>query len=458
MSKKFTAILIIIIILAAIAGLYLYFQKGPVVAPGEELGFQEFNPLGSGVTGAPSEGGTTAAEEGAAGKEIITLGETSESGTISKLAQVSSINAAGFGVFKKIRNKTPEVINKKTKKPETEEIFSIRYAERGSGNIFERVLNGNNTLEIEKRIAIANIPTAYDAYFANNGNNVLIRYAKEDTASATGFTIETFNGIVPADTQYNNFIAGELRGDFLEENITDLSVAPDGENIFYLAGLESGDKTTGIILSLKDNGSTSLTTSKKTVVFESSFTEWLSQFINSKYIGIATKAANQLPTFAYLLNTTTKTYEKILGDINGGTTSFSPDAKKLAYNTSSPELYLYDTGTKSAKSLGVNTLAEKCSWGTNEIIYCAVPKSISGSQPDDWYQGLESFNDSFWKIDTISGTTTVLFDPASDAEAMAAKKDLVGSEIDGVNLKLDENQNYLFFTNKKDGSVWIYKL
>ena len=457
MSKKFTAILIIIIILAALAGLYLYFfQKKPTVAPGEELGFQEFNPLGGGVTGAPREGGVTATEEGI-GKEVVTLGENgAEAEAISKPVQVSSINAAGFGIFKKIRNKTPEVINKKTKKPETEEVFLIRYAERGNGNIFERVLNGNNTLEPEKRIAIANIPATYDAYFTNNGNNALIRYAKEDTASATGFTIETYNGIMPTDTQDASFVAGELRGAFLEENITDLSVAPDGGSVFYFAGLSSSDKTTGIILSLKDNGSTSLTTGgstslttgNKTVVFESSFTEWLSQFISSKFIGITTKAANQLPTFVYLLNTTTKTYEKILGDINGGTASFSPDAKKLAYNTSSLELNLYDIGTKSTKNLGVNTLAEKCSWGTNEIIYCAVPKSVSGSQPDDWYQGLVSFNDSFWKIDTKSGTTTVLFDP----------KDLVGSEIDGVNLKLDENQNYLFFVNKKDDNLWVYKL
>jgi len=440
MSKKFTAILIIIIILAALAGLYLYFfQKKPTVAPGEELGFQEFNPLGGGVTGAPREGGVTATEEGI-GKEVVTLGENgAEAEVISKPVQVSSINVAGFGIFKKIRNKIPEVINPKTKKPETEEVAFIRYAERGTGNIFERVLNGNNTLEPEKRIAIANIPATYDAYFTNNGNNVFIRYAKEDTASATGFTIETFNGIVPADTQDVNFIAGELRGDFLEENIADLSIAPDGGSIFYLVS-PSSDKTTGIILSLKDN--------KKTTVFESSFTEWLTQFISSKFIGITTKATNQLPTFVYLLNTTTKTYEKILGDINGGTASFSPDAKKLAYNTSSLELNLYDTETKSTKNLGVNTLAEKCSWGTNEIIYCAVPKSesISGSQPDDWYQGLVSFNDSFWKIDTKSGTTTVLFDP----------KDLVGTEIDGVNLKLDENHNYLFFTNKKDNSIWVY--
>ena len=440
MSKKFTAILIIIIILAALAGLYLYFfQKKPTVAPGEELGFQEFNPLGGGVTGAPREGGVTATEEGI-GKEVVTLGENgAEAGVISKPVQVSSINVAGFGIFKKIRNKIPEVINPKTKKPETEEVAFIRYAERGTGNIFERVLNGNNTLEPEKRIAIANIPATYDAYFTNNGNNVFIRYAKEDTASATGFTIETFNGIVPADTQDVNFIAGELRGDFLEENIADLSIAPDGGSIFYLVS-PSSDKTTGIILSLKDN--------KKTTVFESSFTEWLTQFISSKFIGITTKATNQLPTFVYLLNTTTKTYEKILGDINGGTASFSPDAKKLAYNTSSLELNLYDTETKSTKNLGVNTLAEKCSWGINEIIYCAVPKSesISGSQPDDWYQGLVSFNDSFWKIDTKSGTTTVLFDP----------KDLVGTEIDGVNLKLDENHNYLFFTNKKDNSIWVY--
>ena len=99
----------------------------------------------------------------------------------------------------------------------------------------------------------------------------------------------------------------------------------------------------------------------------------------------------------------------------------------------------------------LKTLPEKCVWGAgSEVVYCAVPKSINqGEYPDSWYQGEISFSDAIWKIDVASGSTTMISDPTTVPG---------GEDVDAIKLSLDQNQNYLFFVNKKDSYLWELSL
>ena len=63
---------------------------------------------------------------------------------------------------------------------------------------------------------------------------------------------------------------------------------------------------------------------------------------------------------------------------------------------------------------------------------------------DLWYQGLISFSDSMWIIDTKTQTTNILINPI----------DVVGKEIDIIKPILSPDENYLFFVNKKDSTLW----
>jgi DNA-binding beta-propeller fold protein YncE len=75
----------------------------------------------------------------------------------------------------------------------------------------------------------------------------------------------------------------------------------------------------------------------------------------------------------------------------------------------------------------------------------AVPQEISSGQyPDDWYQGLVTFNDSFWSIDTAQNSTTNIVSPSQKFDA----RDLLVSP-DGA---------YLYFINKIDGTLWSYRM
>src|SRR3989344_3442211 len=97
----------------------------------------------------------------------------------------------------------------------------------------------------------------------------------------------------------------------------------------------------------------------------------------------------------------------------------------------------------SASSL---TLPEKCAWSkkSKDIIFCALPLAYSPAvYPDDWYKGKISFNDEIVKLN--------LKDSAIESIEILPS-------VDATNLFLSEDETLLFFTNKKDGSLWRLKI
>jgi peptidoglycan hydrolase-like protein with peptidoglycan-binding domain len=358
--------------------------------------------------------------------------------TITVIKQWQSDNGlvADGVIGAKTKAKMYSSVNQTTKPtpPLTEFVPSLRYVDRATGNIYQTFAD---KIE-ERKFSITLIPKVYEAFFGSKGESVIVRYLNTD-----GKTIETFVGTLPreylgADTTPEN----EVKGSFLPENITDISMSPDAGSAFYLFNV--GDNIVGTTLNLSNN--------KKVQVFDSPFTEWLSLWPNSKMITFTTKPSSGIPGYMYGMDpTNNRNLNKILGDINGLTTFTSPNGKLVLYSDDILSLGVYHTDTKVPTPLGVKTLPEKCVWGKlSDIVYCAVPKSIDvGQYPDAWYQGEVSFSDQFWKIDIATGNATMVLDPITIAG---------GEEIDGIKLAMDEGENYLFFVNKKDSFLWELNL
>lgn len=355
-----------------------------------------------------------------------------------KLKKISSMPIAGFGVFMKERLKVVPIIpttepNKSTTikpiPPPTEFLPTVRYVARATGNLYQTFADK----VVEQKFSNTVIPKVYEAYFANKGESVIMRYLKEDRR-----TIETFLGILPkellgVEATGNN----EIKGVFLPENITDISVSPDTMKIFYL--FNSGGSTIGV--------TTDFLGSKKVQIFDSPYTEWLSFWPNIKMIALNTKPSNSVPGYLYFLDPGNKTFSKVLGDVSGLTTLTSPNGKLILYSNNGLSLNIFHTDTRNIDPVGVKTLSEKCTWSSgSDTLYCAVPQFINGaSYPDSWYKGETSFLDAIWKIDLKNGTTTMLSNPVEVSG---------GEEIDGIKLVLDGTESYLFFVNKKDSFLW----
>lgn len=359
----------------------------------------------------------------------------------AKLYKISSMPVAGYTLFKKeIFKEVPEesitptdTKNPKPTAPNTDFVNLLRYVAQDNGNIFQTEIEKLS----ERRFSGTVVQNVHEAFFGDNGSSVVMRYLKGDNK-----TIATYTGTLPKEVLGGDTEANELIGSFLPENIKDLSVSPNGLSMFYLYSVK--DVMVGMISGF--NGI------NKTQVFDSAFTEWLSQWPNNDLITLTTKPSGYVSGYMYKIVPSKKDLTKVLSDIKGLTTLTSPDGKKVLYSNNFLTTNVYDTETKELTQLKIKTLVEKCVWGGDSlIIYCAVPKfADSGAiYPDSWYQGEISFNDNFWKINLQNKDETMLLDPFIIPGE---------NEVDVTFLKVDEQKNNLFFINKKDSHLWGIEL
>jgi hypothetical protein len=415
MSRRNFILLIIVLAIASLVLLtYWYFK--PAGSPTNNGGGDGTNF----VTGFPNgNGGGKSNGNNGGNPTDVSGGEVGQVGVTGKLVRISRIPVAGFTVFQK--EKTKGVF-----------IPALRYVDRASGNVYQTYAD-----TIEERILTKTVvPKIHDALFSNSGSNVFMRYLKANES-----TVETFGGVLPKEVADEVSTDTNLKSSFLLDDITDLSVAPDGSKIFYL--LEGDDAVNGITLDPITN--------KKTTVFSSPFTEWLSLWPNAKMITLTTKPSGLVPGYMYSVNPDKKDLNKVLGGINGLTTLTSPNGKMVLYGDSNLSLYLFNVETKGTQSLGIRGLPEKCVWNADSsAIYCASPSNITPeTYPDSWYQGEVSFDDQIFRVDAISGNAKVLINPSEE---------ISGLSLDGISLALDKSETYLFFVNKKDSGFWKLNL
>jgi len=448
MSKRNLIILIVLIIVVAFAFGVLYFYKPASKLGSETTGtnfLSEFFPFGKSTT---VDTGEVTPPADISGYIPPTTGEIPK----EILTKISSMPIAGYTVFQKERfkeetkttpeeqtpatdNTTPAVEKKPIPlvAPTTEFAPALRYVERATGNIYQTFVDKIG----ERKFTTTIIPAVYEAYFGDNANSVVFRYLKQDEK-----TIETFAGTIPkeilgGDTSSLN----EVKGSFLPDNITDMSTSPDGSSVFYLFNIENG--SVGVTASIYGD--------KKNQIFNSPFTEWLTMWPNDRMITLTTKPSFNVLGYMYSLDPSVKKMNKIISGIKGLTTLTSPSGKLVLYNNNNLSLKIFNTSTQDSVSIGIKTMPEKCTWNsTSTNLYCAIPKYINGTEfPDIWYRGETSFSDEIWKINTETGSASKIADPASFSG---------GEEIDGIKLSLDENENYLFFVNKKDSYLWELNL
>jgi len=428
MYKKTKTIIIIsavLVIVGIITSLFFYQNKE------RDSGFDVIRnifPFGKGSEETPS-----ALVE--LGEENVTLMDTQGDGkVVQRFFQIHKDGVAGAYLFEKPQGS------------EDKKSVVARYIERGVGHIFQTDMSTTQ----EDRISNTTRLKIYEAVWGGGGRNVVIRYLDDENEE----TIRSFLIKLGEFKDKKSFLEQEVvekqvsedeEGIFLPENMQVVAISKyDDNKIFYLINRNS--ESIGTIYNMNTNNSTQ--------IFRSVLTQWLVGWPNKNTIALTTKPSGGVAGVLYFLNTDTEKMAKILGSVDGLTTLVSPDGKKVAYSESGRGMFvlnIYDVENKTSQKLPLTTLPEKCVWSRKNIaiLYCAVPIKIqSGVYPDEWYQGLVSFSDEIWMIDTETFTTNLLINPIKEA----------GEEMDATKLILDKNDEYLVFINKKDLSLWGLKL
>jgi peptidoglycan hydrolase-like protein with peptidoglycan-binding domain len=235
-----------------------------------------------------------------------------------------------------------------------------------------------------------------------------------------------------------------ISGFFLPQNIISIALNPIKDKLFYLQQDNAG--VIGIVRDLLEE--------TKETIFESTFTEWVSFWNNDDAIELNTKPSYAAKSYSYELDPLLGRYFKVLPEKDGLSTLASPNNQKLLITeniNNSLRTSIHDKKTNRTRPLTIQTFTDKCVWSPDsQFIYCGTPNALAYGEeyPDTWYQGLETYKDSIWKINAKTFEEEVISDISTEYDAI----------IDVEKITIDENEQYLYFLDKNTETLWSYRL
>lgn len=401
-----------VVVIAGLAAL-AYFVFFRTSAPGITAGTGQ-NPFGEGQDVTGSSGQQTGTDGNApAGTEVaphfikVTAGPVAY-GVLARSVPKSVVSSVGTSTATT------------TKTVYTTE---VRYAERESGNVFAY----NFTDRTSNRLSNRTLPGIEEAAWSYDGTTALLRFLSPNSDGSE--SIDTYALPVATDTE----------GYFLEANLDQVIVTGTSTIVTLLPS-----STGSIATAARIDGA-----SPKTL-FSSNLSS-LRLYPAGKGFIAYTKASAQSDGYGFSISSA-GAFTRLLGPLTGLTLLPSPSGKSVLYSYVSSGAVVagvMDTATRATTPLPLAILPEKCVWTADEsAVYCGVPRANAGTWPDSWYQGSASFSDRIWKVDMSARVAALVIDPVAVA----------GTEIDAVSLAIDPKSDVLFFTNKKDGSLWAFDL
>lgn len=200
----------------------------------------------------------------------------------------------------------------------------------------------------------------------------------------------------------------------LRSGIKSVVFSPDAKSIVYNV---AENQTNSLLTSAPDGKS------QRILISNFRLRDIILSWPKANQIGITSKPSGLLAGAAWVLDTRTLSFSKIMDSFFGLETLWSPDGNTVAYsfvdqNASNPEIKVNKNG--NIKEIdAVSTLIGKCAWANDSVnLYCAVPKSWPEGMvlPDDFYKKTRLTNDDIWKINTVTGEKGLI---ASDLRAVA---------------------------------------
>lgn len=330
---------------------------------------------------------------------------------------------------------------KKTENKKTFDETVVRFAEKSNSKISEA---RGTSLAINK-IAPIQVPPGKlgEVVWNKNGKSFFARYVNDAEEIETVYS-ELITAKKIATTTDIVQLPYDVKNSFLPKEIAFLVTLENKTSIFFGINGVNGIQT----YNAKTDGT------QRKLIWSYPLKEWQVQNPREGSIQLTSKPSAGIFGYSYSLNTSSGVLTRIFGDIKGLTTLAQPKGSLILLSgsiTGSFDASLFDTGTGKFNRFPLSVLSEKCTWAkkSSAIIYCAVSKTIPREQyPDAWYQGLVSFQDEIWKIDTEKGSTQTFFIPNKEA----------GEEMDIINLSVTDADRELLFQNKKDGVLWILRL
>src|SRR3989338_4768467 len=301
----------------------------------------------------------------------------------------------------------------------------ILYYAKAGGNLEAVGLDGKN----EEKISNITILGLLEALWQNPDKGAAILTYIESGSGKRFISSTATSGVI-----------------FLPANVIAANWSYDGKEIAYFINQKESFN-----LTIADEKA-----QKPTVVYSTPIPDFNIFWTSKNKILLASRPSGAAPGILFYFDRTKKTFNKIFTESYGLTILPSPDAQNMLFagtNSSGKNLKLYFSKIDGSDSqeIETQTLPEKCVFKKDgSSIFCAVPKNITlfGILPDDWYMGTGFFQDRFVQIDTAN----------SQSGNISIKEVYTEKNFDAFNLFLSQDNQFLFFHDKNDETLWRLKL
>lgn len=236
----------------------------------------------------------------------------------------------------------------------------------------------------------------------------------------------------------------EISGYFLPQNIMSINIDPEEDFVFFLQKISGA--TRGILRSLS--------TQSNETIFQSPFTQWTSIWNSNDSIELSTKPSYASAGYSYELTVPGGDFHKSFRERDGLTVLPDHTGERVLIHhvdNERPNIAIYERSTNQFLPLNLETFTDKCVWSNDDtFVYCAVPDALAygNEYPDIWYQGLETYSDSLWRINT----STLQEELLSNIEVE------FDEEIDVSKITVDPTNQYLYFIDKNTEFLWSYRI
>lgn len=297
----------------------------------------------------------------------------------------------------------------------------LYFVDRTTGHIHSY----NRDLNTLYQITNTTIPGIYDAYIFENGRRVVFRYG--DIAKKTIITV------VATIPDFNEKVgpAALENISYLPLQVASIAKNKDGTLLSYMVTGENGAS----IYTITKTGSD--------VVASTPLKEW-----SLSYGGDKLYATSKPSAYVEGQTVLLPSFEFIVGNKTGLMDNPSEGVLHINSMWSSRGLKTFITDSGKQTVLSIATLASKCAWGKRDFLVCAVPKKLPHvveGLPDDWLQGMSTFDDSLWVVDSKSGDSYVLYDFTENNIP----------RFDISSLLLSTNNVFISIIRKQDSSLWF---
>jgi hypothetical protein len=296
---------------------------------------------------------------------------------------------------------------------------TLRYAEQGTGHLYEIDLNAGT----ERQITLTTKAQTTDAVFSPDASTVVLTsYEDGQRAVSLGFI----------DEQKQELVVTKLPAQ--AENIA----FKDNETLFFSVSDEAG--TTGY--------SRTLDTGVQTQLFSTELSDIQVQW-RSKDALIAARPSAAMQGALYAASGSTLT--PLSEPQNGLTFVHNKNATVITYLTDDVFFShaLDDDGTLVDQAIAM--IPEKCTFDTQTQgkVWCGAPLQLQNNEYlENWYKGTSVSEDYIW--------STILSDEQSIVRGDLFK--LSGRKVDVTDLHMNTQGDLLLFKNKTDQSLWLYKI